>query len=153
MEKEERMNMLVDKGKIRFAVTDLMLIVMSILLLCGINFWFPVCTATGEKVMSCHWAGRTLSAAAWLVLAIALIHLAVPCDRIKTGMDISCALISVFIMMIPGKVIAICRDSSMHCHRTALWTGVLCLIMIIFCIADIIFRCSYETRKKHERPV
>ncbi|MBQ3379976.1 MAG: DUF4418 family protein [Clostridia bacterium] len=143
--------MIVNKSKIEFAATDAVLAIFAVLFFIGIRFWFPVCAPMGDSVMSCYWAGEVLKAASWLVLILSFIHIVAPSGKIKTGIDISLIGLAIFTMRIPGGVIAVCQNSSMHCHRTLLWTIVFCVIWTLICLADIIYRYSRSSKDKHSR--
>lgn len=144
--------MLVNQSKIKIAVTDLIMILISVCYLLGIHKWFSVCPVMGESVMACHWAGEVLKAIALLVLIISVVHTCLPDEKIKIGVDI--ALVGLYIMTIfvPGRIVHICSDSMMHCRKaTQPWTIVFCIVLLLVALADIVFYCSKLAKDRHTR--
>ena len=81
--------MLVNKPKLKIAVTELLIAAVSIIFLIGIRVWFPVCEPSGESYMSCHWAGESLGAVSIVIAVLSVVHIFIPDAKIKTGMDIA----------------------------------------------------------------
>ena len=143
--------MIMDKKKIRFGVTDLLLFAVSALYAAGLKLWFPVCE-TGETLMACHWAGRALFAASLLFAGTALLHLFVPDGKMKAGMDIPLAGLSVLIMLIPGRVIAVCGMPGMACRSgTQPWSIGFGAALFVLSLADLFFYLSREFTGRHAR--
>lgn len=117
----------------------------------GLRLWFPVCNAMEDKIMSCHWAGEALWAVSILLLILAVLHVFLPDRGIKTGIDLSIIMISIFAMRVPGGIINICKDDSMHCHKTLLWTCVFGAVISILSLLDVIFWASKASKEKHKR--
>lgn len=144
--------MLINKKKFKLSVTEILAAVISALYLLGIHLWFPVCEVMGEKPMSCHWAGEVLGVAAILLTVLSLAHIIIPDEKIKTGMGVSFACISLFLLFIPGNIISLCADPSMSCKKgTALWTTVFMLALLFVTIADIIVYLNQVNKNKHKR--
>ena len=144
--------MIINKNKCKIAFTDILFSGLSILYLVGIKLWFPVCGVSGDMVMSCHWAGEVLFALSVLLVIISLIHMVIPDERIKAGIDISGAGIAVLSMMIPGNIISLCKNSEMQCRaNTSLWTIIfMVIICVIFCVDAFIY-LQMQSGKKHSR--
>ncbi len=144
--------MLVNKRKIKLSVTDILLLICSGLYLFGIRNLFPVCSVTEDKIMSCHWAGEVLSAVSVLLLVLSAVHVLIPDERLKAGMDISMAGIAVIAALIPGNIISLCKSSEMPCRNgTSLWTVVLMVSFIIIAAADAFIYLQYLSGLKHKR--
>ena len=144
--------MFINKRKIKIAVTDILLLVCSALYCIGIKYWFPVCKASGDMIMSCHWAGEALFALAVLLCVLSAAHTFIPDEKIKSGIDISLAGIAVFAMLIPGNIISLCKSSDMICRNgTSMWTSVFMILLIIIAAADIFIYLQSLSGGKHKR--
>ncbi len=144
--------MIVNKSKIKFGVTDCLLFVVSVLFLIGIYFWFPVCDAMGDKIMSCHWAGEVMKGVCILFAALCTLHIFMPDGMVKTGMDTALIGLSVLSVCVPGNIISLCGNSEMSCRKyTQPWVIVFCIAMILFALADIVFYLSARSKDKHKR--
>ena len=136
----------------KLAVTDLLILIVSVLFWAGIRSWFPVCAAMGDSVMSCHWAGESLKAVSWLALCLGLVHVFVPDGKIKAGMDIAAAGIQIYALMIPGGIISICGMSDMKCHTTQKWVLVFSLVLLVLAVIDAFLYLARESAASHKRP-
>lgn len=143
--------MLVNHRKCKIAVTDLLLAAVGLCYLFGIIFWFPVCESM-EMVMSCHWAGEVLKGLSVLLLVMAVVHLFMPDEKIKLGIDLSLDAAAIFTMLVPGHIISLCKNSEMACRsHTALWTTVFMLLMVAVTVADTVVYLRQLSGKKHQR--
>ena len=146
--------MIVNKEKFKLSVTELILLVISVLFLIGINSWFSVCPANEDMIMSCHWAGEMLKVMGLLILVVAVIHLIIADTKIKLGMDIPLICICLVTAFIPGGIINICQNTEMVCRQsTQTWTIILSIVLLVITLVDIIFYVSYLSRQKHQRKV
>ncbi len=146
--------MIINKSKCKIAFTDILFLALSIIYLVGIKLWFPVCGVSGDMVMSCHWAGEVLSALSVLLVILSLIHMVIPDERIKAGIDISGAGIAVLSMIIPGNIITLCKNSEMPCRaNTSLWTIIFMVIICVIICVDIFVYLQMQSGKKHRRNI
>ena len=146
--------MIVNTKKCSFGVTDLLMISASVLFAAGIRLWFPVCAAMPESmtVMSCHWAGETLKAVSLLLAALSAAHVFVPDAKVKAGMDIALAGLSVLTALIPGHVIGICAGAEMACRSHTLpWTLVFGAAILLLSLVDLFFYLTRASSQKHRR--
>lgn len=144
--------MIINKNKCKIAFTDIQFLVFSILYLIGIKLWFPVCEMSGDMVMSCHWAGEVLFALSVLLVVMSLIHILIPDERVKAGIDIPCAGIAVLSTMIPGSIISLCKNSEMQCRAdTSLWTMIFMVIIFVVVCVDAFIYLRLQSGKKHSR--
>ena len=140
--------MILERRKVKFGISDILIVAAAGLFYLGLKFWFPVC---GGK-MPCHWVGETLEAIAVLMLVLGLVHLFIPKGSIKTGMDISLIGLSVLTANIPGNIIAICRNPEMPCrHLTLPFTIVFCAVFVLVLIADIVMYWARSSAEVHKR--
>jgi len=144
--------MIVKKEKIRISITEIIKILFSLVFLVGIRTWFSVCPVTSEMTMSCHWAGETLKAISLVLLAVSLIHMFIPDEKIKIGVDAASLCLLIMTAFTPGKVISLCQHAEMSCRSNAQpWTIVISAVMIIACVIDMIIYASALSEKKHRR--
>jgi len=144
--------MIIKKEKIKLALTELLSLVVSVLFLTGIRIWFPVCEVTGENIMACHWAGEMLKAVSILLLVLTLLHIIIPKEEIKAGIDISLISLFVLTMNIPGNIIRLCGHAEMACQRSARpFTLVVCIVMIVLSLLDLLIYLSLRSNEKHKR--
>ena len=144
--------MIVNKRKFKIAFTDILLTALGVLYYFGIHYWFPVCMAMEDKPMNCHWAGEVLSALAVVLSVLSAVHILMPDEKIKSGMDVSMAGIAVLAVLIPGNIIPLCKSSEMMCRNgTSMWTAVFMISFIIIAAADIFIYLQSLSDKKHKR--
>ena len=144
--------MIVNKEKCKIAVTDILLVLVSLIYRIGVSTSFAVCDTMEDNIMSCHWAGEVLKAISLFSLLLSFIHLLLADGKMKTGMDISCIGIWLLAMNIPGNCINICKMATMDCRRlTVPWTIGFTIVMILLSLADGIFYGSLKNREKHKR--
>ena len=144
--------MLLNRPKLKFGVSDLLLAAAAILFFIGIRAWFPVCAATEEHVMSCHWAGETLKAVSLLNLVLAVVHFALPEASGKLGMDVALLGLAVLTACVPGRVIGLCQSAEMHCRAlTQPWTVAFGIAQCLLALADGACYLSLRARERHHR--
>ena len=140
--------MIVNRQKVKFGISDLLIVAAAGFFCLGLKYWFPVCGGT----MVCHWAGRMLEGAALLMLVLGLVHLFVPNGSVKMGLDISLIGLSILAANIPGNIIAICRNPDMHCrHLTLPFTLAFCGLFVLLLIADVVIYWSQSSAEVHKR--
>ncbi len=140
--------MIINRQRVKFGISDLLIVAAAVFFYLGLKFWFPVCGGT----MPCHWAGRLLEAAAVLMLVLGLVHLVVPKGAVKTGLDISLVGLTVLTANIPGNIIAICRNPDMSCrHLTLPFTITFCALFVLILIADTVTYWSLSSAEVHKR--
>lgn len=146
--------MIVNKRSIKISVTDILLLICCVLYCTGIKNWFPVCSMSGDKIMNCHWAGEVLFALSLVLSGLSLVHIFIPDEKIKAGMDISSACFAVFAMLIPGNLIALCKNTEMPCRNgTSVWTTVFMLSIIIIAAVDLFVYMQSLSSGRHKRRV
>ena len=148
--------MIVNKEKCRFGATDLLLIAAACLFAVGIRLWFPVCGGMeGSTVtMSCHWAGEALKAVSILLAALCVVHLLTPDGKMKAGMDVALAGLSVLAMLLPGNVISICAGAEMACRAKTMAASIACgAALLVLALADLFYWLSRAAAQKHRRNV
>lgn len=124
----------------RLRITDILILVVSIIFLIGIKTIFKPCGPKEDgSWMSCHWAGNAVAAMAAVLVVIAVIHLIMTDAKIKMGL--SCAMIptAVVAAIIPGHMIGLCMMDTMRCHAVMTpATILLSVITIVVVVIDIL---------------
>lgn len=144
--------MLVNKEKCRISITELVMLILSIVYIIGIRSWFAECPVMTDMIMSCHWAGEVLKALSILFAVISVIHIVIPDAKLKAGMDIPFIGISFVAIFIPGGIINLCQSADMACQSAAKpWTIIFCAALLVIAIADLIFYASKSSGDKHHR--
>ncbi len=144
--------MIVNKEKLKLSWTELLLFALSLIFVIGIRSWFDVCPVMSEKMMSCHWAGEMLKVITVLILVLAALHMTVPGEGTKIGMDISMIGICLMTAFVPGRIISICQNADMACRRvTQPWTIILCVALALLSLLDLIWYSSRLSHEKHRR--
>ena len=114
--------MILRKEKCRFGITEVILLVLSILLLAGSRSWFAVCAVMSETVMSCHWAGEVLKAVSVVLFILVVVHILVPDEKIKMGMDLALAAFSILTALCSTSMRHITASCSSTCSSIQEWT-------------------------------
>ncbi len=144
--------MIVNKKLFKILITDILLLILSGAYCIGIRYLFPVCTVSGDKMMNCHWAGEVLSAVSILLTVLSAVHLFIPDEKIKAGMDITAAGIAVLSMLIPGNIIPLCKSSEMMCRNgTSIWTMIIMIMLCLIAAADLFIYLQSASGQKHKR--
>ena len=144
--------MIVIKEKIKFNIAELLMAILSLVFLIGIRSWFSVCPVMSDMVMSCHWAGEVLKALSIVLFAISLIHIFIPDEKIKMGMDILFLCVLIMTIFIPGGVISLCQNADMQCRSVSQpWSIVLMIVLIIVSVIDLIICSSAISKSRHQR--
>lgn len=146
--------MIVNKEKFKLGITEILMLALSVVYMIGIRSWFAVCPVMGETVMACHWAGEVLGVLSILFVVLAIAHILIPDPKIKLGVDIPFACISLVAVFVPGNIISLCMSPEMKCRAaTQLWTIVFCVVLVLLILADLILYASRISGAKHQRKV
>lgn len=127
--------------KISPGVTDIVLAVLGVAFLVGIRTFFRPCGPMEDGGwMTCHWAGQAVTGVAGALLALAVIHLFAG-ERVKIGLDLALAALSILAVSLPGHLIGLCMMRDMRC-RSVMTPGVtvLAILTILAAAADIFIR-------------
>ena len=144
--------MLVNKDKCRVSITEILMLVISIVYLIGIRAWFAVCPVMSEMIMACHWAGEMLKAMSILLLVIVIVHIVIWDPKVKLGVDIPLIGIGILDIFIPGGIINLCQSTDMACQSAAKpWTIVFSAALLVVTVIDVILYASRISGDKHHR--
>lgn len=148
--------MLINKDKFKCGICEALILAVSVIFVIGIRTWFDVCPVTSEMVMRCHWAGEVLRAISVMFVVVAVIHILVADGKMKAGMDITLAAVSLMTAFVPGVIISLCMGSEMNsqpaCQTfTRPWTMALAIALTVLALADLMYYTSRLLREKHQR--
>ena len=144
--------MIVKKEKFKISITEILAAVLSLVFLIGVRSWFRVCPVMSDMVMSCHWAGEVLKALSIVMLVISLIHIFIPDEKMKMGMDIPFLCVLIMTIFIPGGVISLCQKAEMQCRSVSQpWSVVIMIVLIIVSVIDLIIYASAISKSRHQR--
>ncbi|MBR1864891.1 MAG: DUF4418 family protein [Lachnospiraceae bacterium] len=134
-----------EKQKHKIGISDILLLVVSIIFFVGILTFFKPCGPMDDgNWMTCHWAGNAIAGASVVLLIIAILHILIPDARIKIGLSIAVIPIAALAAVIPGHLINLCMMETMRCH--AVMTPAT-IVMAAFMIAAAAFDILVNRKK------
>ena len=92
-----------------------------------------------------------LKAASILWTALCLLHLLLPDEKLKMGMDPALAGLGALAAALPGTAISLCASTDMRCHTTELWSRIFGALLILIALADVLLYSLKLTKEKHQR--
>ena len=97
-------------------LVGIILFALSVLLIAGVaTFAGPCAGQAGETAHSCFWASRAVMASATVAAVLAIVRIFETDEGERRGLSLACALIGFLAAAMPGFVIGLCADPSMHC--------------------------------------
>ena len=103
--------------KIKQLIPEILMTALSLVILFGSFTFFAACpVADGGSVMSCHWAQVMVTALGGLLTVLSAAALLIPDSRVKAGVCLSTALVSVLTALVPAVLISLCKMPQMHCR-------------------------------------
>lgn len=98
-------------------VAGLILTALAALLLAGTATFAGPCDAHGgQEAASCLWASRALLGIGAVIAILAIVRIFETDEGERRGLSLSCALLGFLAAAMPGPIIALCADPSMHCN-------------------------------------
>ena len=120
----------------RIGVSDILLLVFSVVELIGIRTFFAPCGPKEDgSWMSCHWAGQAATGTAAVLVVLALVHLLVRNRGVKLGLDAGLVAVAVCSALFPGKLIGLCMMADMRCHRLTVPGVTVCAVLVVLSAA------------------
>lgn len=128
--------MLINKDKIKISVTEVISFLIGLLFVIGINTWFSACKGH-DGIMSCSYAGRTVTALSALIFSLIIIKAFIPDGKIKAGIDIAVLGIAIIALAVPNGIIDLCAMNAMQCRKSMQpWTVVFSVLVMIISVID-----------------
>lgn len=118
--------------KFKIGVTDILLLVFSILFFLGILTVFKSCGPKDDgSWMTCHWAGNIVLSLSVVLTVISIIHIIISNPKIKLGLSIAILPIAVLAILVPGNLIPLCMMATMRCRAIMQPAAIVISILII----------------------
>ncbi len=133
-------------------------IIIGGITLLGILVYFHACGKHKDLYPSCHWAQNAVLALVALLIVLALLALVMPAGRLKAGISIAMVPTALLMCIIPGFIISICANESMHCvSRFRPFTIVMGLVLAGLALVHTFFAILSsrppKTDKKNEESI
>ena len=136
--------MLINKEKIKIGITDIALLVVSLLFVIGIFCIFPSCPAKEDGAyMTCHWAGTIIEALALLSLALSVAHLVLANRMAKAGLSVGITGVAVLAAIVPNHIVSLCMMHTMACHAR-MTPGAIAVASVLAACAAFDFILNYR---------
>ena len=101
-------------------IAGLLLTALAVLLIVGVATFAGPCAShdaqSGETATSCYWASRALLGIGAVAAVLAIVRIFETDEGERRGLSLGCALLGFLAALIPGPIIALCADPSMHCN-------------------------------------
>ncbi|MBR0406194.1 MAG: DUF4418 family protein [Eggerthellaceae bacterium] len=105
-----------EKPTARPIVGVLLTLLVALLVVGVMTFAGPCTDHDGQTEMSCLWASRAVIAAGVVTAILAIVRIFETDEGERRGLSLSCALLGFLMAALPGPVISLCADPSMHCN-------------------------------------
>lgn len=140
--------------KKRVGLTDLFLLVVSILYLVLMLTLFRACGAKEDgSFMTCHWAHQTLLVFAGLLIVLSLLHLILGDARRKQGISVAVIAVCFASILIPGHMISLCMMADMRCRKWMVPGNImLTVVMIAAAALDLFVQMGRAKKMAPPRP-
>jgi len=107
---------------------------------------FPVCDSS-EMKMACYYSGQTEIGLGILIALLGIISVLFRDRGIRAGISISQALISVFVILFPYKLIGLCKMETMACRLKTFPAIIVVGVLLIVIAGANAFYLLYKGKK------
>lgn len=129
---------------------DVFISVISILFVIGSIFIFDTCPAKADgSFMVCHWANKIATVIGIVIFALSIENLFVE-NKIKIGLNSSFIALSIFLALVPGFLINLCKMHNMRCWNI-FRPAVLVFAILLFVISVLNFILLIKKEKKNDK--
>ena len=98
-------------------IVGVLLTALTVLLIVGVATFAGPCDDHGNQgEMSCLWASRAVLGIGAVTAVLAIVRIFETDEGERRGLSLSCGLLGFLMAAIPGPIISLCADSSMHCN-------------------------------------
>ena len=105
-----------DKPKAK-PIVGVLLTALAILLIAGTaTFAGPCSDLDGHDAMSCLWASRAVLGIGAVTAILAIVRIFETDEGERRGLSLSCSLLGFLMAALPGPIISLCAEPSMHCN-------------------------------------
>ena len=96
----------------------LLLTALCALLLVGVaTFAGPCAMHDGQAAPSCVWASRAVLGVGAVAAILAIVRIFETDEGERRGLSLGCGLLGFLAAAIPGPIIALCAEPTMHCNE------------------------------------
>ena len=138
---------------IQVGILDITLLVLSVVFLLGMLLFFGPCDlAEDGSWMICHWAGRTVIGIAGAMALLELLHAVLADTGVRQGLDMGAIILCGLMVLVPGRLIALCPEDTMRCH-TAMAPAVRVFAILIAAVsaADFFLQMGKDVHREIQR--
>ena len=142
------------KGQwIQVGILDITLLVLSVVFLLGMLLFFGPCDlAEDGSWMICHWAGRTVIGIAGAMALLELLHAVLSDTGVRQGLDMGAIILCGLMVLVPGRLIALCPEDTMRCHTAmAPAVRVFAILIAAVSVADFFLQIGKEFHREIQR--
>ena len=98
-------------------VAGVILAALAALLIAGVATFAGPCGAHDDAgAASCLWASRAVLGIAAVVAVLAIVRVFETDEGERRGLSLACSLLGFLCAAMPGAIISLCADPSMHCN-------------------------------------
>lgn len=97
-------------------VVGLILAALAVLLIAGVATFAGPCGVHEGAVPSCLWASRAVLGIGAIIAILAIVRIFETDEGERRGLSLACSLLGFLCAVMPGAIIALCDDPSMHCN-------------------------------------
>ena len=105
-----------EKPTARPIVGVLLTLLVALLVVGVLTFAGPCADHDGQAEMTCLWASRAVLAVGVVTAVLAIVRIFETDEGERRGLSLSCALLGFLMAALPGPVISLCAEPSMHCN-------------------------------------
>ena len=129
----------------KIKITDLILLVLSLVLCIGVKLLFPACDPKEDgSWMACHWAEQAVFACGIALAVMSLLRFFVDL-RMKKGIALAMIPAAAIAALIPNLFIRLCMMQTMQCHAKMRPAVIICCVLIVLAAgADLVQRGKKE---------
>ena len=97
-------------------IVGLLLTALVALLIIGVVTFAGPCSPGGQGEMTCLWASRAVIGVGAVTAVLAIVRIFETDEGERRGLSLSCSLLGFLMAALPGPIISLCAEPSMHCN-------------------------------------
>ena len=138
---------------IQVGILDITLLVLSVVFLLGMLLFFGPCDlAEDGSWMICHWAGRIVIGISGAMALLELLHAVLSDTGVRQGLDMGAIILCGLMVLVPGRLIALCPEDTMRCHTAmAPAVRVFAILIAAVSVADFFLQIGKEFHREIQR--
>ena len=126
------------QSRLTTILCGVMLIISAVLFVGSFTFIKTCGPMEDGSWMTCHWAGRAITAVSCVMTVLSLISIIAKNIGVKLGLTIGTVANAVICALLPGRIISTCMMSDMQCNAvTKPVTAVLCIAVAVIGVINV----------------